>query len=51
VNLELHPDVVADIRALPDDGARRAAIQVIADVRADLEAYHTAARRLGRAPE
>jgi hypothetical protein len=33
VDLTLHPDVADDIRALPDDPARRAAIQAIADVR------------------
>ena len=33
MNLDLHPDIADDIRSLPDDAARRAAIQAIADVR------------------
>jgi hypothetical protein len=34
VKLELHQDVIADLQALPDDGARGAAIRAVADVRA-----------------
>lgn len=33
MDLTLHKDVVDDIRALPDDLARHAAIQTIADIR------------------
>jgi hypothetical protein len=33
VDLTLHPDVTDDIRALPDDPARMAAIQTVADIR------------------
>lgn len=33
MELDLHPDVVADIRALPGEAAMRAAVQAIADLR------------------
>ncbi|HEY0217316.1 MAG TPA: hypothetical protein VGC57_13085 [Cellulomonas sp.] len=33
MDLSLHPDVVDDIRALPDDAARKVAVQTIAHVR------------------
>jgi len=33
MQLELNPEVVTDISSLPDDAAKRAAIQAIADVR------------------
>jgi hypothetical protein len=33
VQLDLHPEVLDDIRSLPDDAARRAAVQAVADIR------------------
>lgn len=33
MELDLHPDVLGDIQALPDDEAKRAAIRTIADIR------------------